>query len=241
MEPAPQFDRGLILIPTPIQDGIPLEPVALALLESASKDPDALILIEDHKVARNRWIKWGLSRESIDRFRPFNEHTEEKAITGLIQELRSGKRAVLMSDGGLPAFYDPGRKLVHACHEAGIKVTATPFPNSIALSIALSGFDHSEFHFCGFPPAESDLRKKWLERISQSQDCTLVMMDTPYRLQSLLKDLAASPLKSRRVFLATELNSPAERLFRGKVSEMLKMIGELNKVEFVIVLDGARS
>jgi 16S rRNA (cytidine1402-2'-O)-methyltransferase len=146
-----------------------------------------------------------------------------------------------MSDGGLPAFYDPGKRLVHACHEAGIKVTATPFPNSIALSIALSGFEHSEFHFCGFPPAESDARRKWIERISQSHDCTLVMMDTPYRLQTLLKDLAASPLKSRKIFLATELNSPNEALFRGKISDVQKMIGELNKVEFVIVLEGTRT
>lgn len=232
---------GLTLIPTPLQEGLPLEPVALAWLKVASTQPETLLLIEEHKAARTRWLRWGLPREAIDRFICYNEHSSEKILPETLSSLKSGCNALLMSDGGLPAFCDPGRNLVDACHEAGIRVTSSPFPNSIALSIALSGFDHREFHFCGFLPASSAERKKALETISRNQTSTLVLMDTPYRLQTLLSDIAGSSLKMRRIFLATELNGPGEALYRGRIEEILKKTSGSKKLEFVAVIESVRS
>ncbi len=237
MAQAERFKKGLILIPTPLEESLPLEPVALELLHLASSDPNALILVEEHKVARNRWIKWGLPRERIDSFVIFNEHTAKSEEKRILEWLRAGKRVFVMSDGGLPAFCDPGMELVNLCHNAGISVTASPFPNSIALALALSGFDHREFHFSGFLPAEAGERKKSLASIAQKYACTVVLMDTPYRLQSLLKDLVDSPLKNRNLFIATSLNSDSERLYRGKPQALLSEIGSLNKVEFMMVLE----
>ena len=144
-----------------------------------------------------------------------------------------------MSDGGLPAFCDPGQTLVNACHEKAIRVTSTPFPNSIALAVALSGFRHQEFYFAGFLPANADERKRALDKISKLSVGPSVIMDTPYRLQSLLKDLAQSQLKNRKVFVATELNKPSERLFRGSLTNVLQEMGSLNRVEFVLLLDAS--
>jgi len=60
--------KELILVPTPIQDDLPLETVAKErLLEDALKD-NVLILVEEHKVGRQRWLKWGLPREAIEKF-----------------------------------------------------------------------------------------------------------------------------------------------------------------------------
>ena len=231
-----RFNKGLILIPTPLEESLPLEPVALEALKSASTDSNALILVEEHKVARNRWIQWGLPRQSVDSFVVFNEHTAKSENQAILEKLKSGKRAFLMSDGGLPAFCDPGMDLVSLCHDSGIPVTATPFPNSIALALALSGYDHREFHFSGFLPAESQERKNALTRISQKYPCTIVLMDTPYRLQTLLKDVADSPLKIRELFIGTSLNTHQERLFRGKPKDLLTELGTLNKIEFVMVI-----
>jgi 16S rRNA (cytidine1402-2'-O)-methyltransferase len=231
---------GLTLIPTPLQEDLPLEPVALEWLRSAAANPQALLLVEEHKAARIRWLHWGLPRESIDRFVCYNEHTSRESMPEVLQKLNDGHPAILISDGGLPAFCDPGRNLVDACHEAGIRVSASPFPNSVALAVALSGFDHGEFHFCGFLPAESVERKRALEKISKTQTCTLVLMDTPYRLQALLSDLASSPLRSRRVFLAVELNGSGETLYRGKIEELIRKTAGSNKLEFVAVLAPAR-
>jgi 16S rRNA (cytidine1402-2'-O)-methyltransferase len=232
------MNEGLTLVPTPLQERLPLEPVALARLQAATLELKTLILVEEHKSARIRWLHWGLPRECIDRFICYNEHTDEKLLPEIMTKLKLGIPAVLLSDGGLPAFCDPGRNLVDACHDAGIRVSATPFPNSIALAVALSGFDHREFHFCGFLPAETTERKKALERISRFP-CPLVLMDTPYRFQALLSDIAGSPLKSRKVFVATELNGEAEALHRGKIEELLRKTAGVKKPEFVVVLDSS--
>ena len=229
------LNAKLVLIPTPISENLSLEPVALALLQDRCLKNEVGILVEDHKVARQRWIQWGLPREAINRFILYNEHTQENKINELILEMKAGKQFFLMSDSGLPAFCDPGQLLVHECHSQSIGVSCTPFPNSIALALALSGFSHREFFFAGFLPAEAQERKLSLERLTRYKT-TLVLMDTPYRLQVLLKDLSQSALKSRSLFLGVNLNSPEEKLYCGSMGEVIKQVGDINKVEFMMVI-----
>src|SRR4051812_39004002 len=102
----------LILVPTPIQEDHPLESVAKDLLLADALKESVLILVEEHKIGRQRWLKWGLPREAIEKFILFNEHTQEKIQSEIIKEIKGGKRAYLLSDCGLPAFCDPGQMLV---------------------------------------------------------------------------------------------------------------------------------
>lgn len=224
----------LILVPTPIADDLPLESVARErLLEDALKD-NVVLLVEEHKVARQRWLKWGLPREAIEKFILFNEHTQEKIQSDIIKELASGKRVYLLSDCGLPAFCDPGSRLVDACHKRRIKVTATPFPNSIALALALSGFSHSRFIFSGFVPVKEPERGQWLKNELKLVE-TLIWMETPYRLGKLLEELVKANAK-REIFLGMDLGSSSEKLLRGGPSELLKVLAPNEKREFVMVL-----
>jgi len=228
----------LILIPTPIHEGIPLESTALQVLKEASEDPNILILVEEHKEARIRWLSWGLPRESINRFILFNEHNQEESTPAILKELKNGKRAVIMSDGGLPAFCDPGQKLVRACHDHQLKVSATPFSNSISLAIALSGIPHHQFHFGGFLPARTEDRKKELESLHQRIHTPLILMDTPYRLHTLLKDLEQSGFRNRKVFLGLNLNAPDEQLYFGALLQVMKDCAETKKAEFILMIEG---
>ncbi len=228
----------LILIPTPLDEALPLEPVAHSLLLNECLNENVILLVEEHKVGRQRWIKWGLPREAIDKFVLFNEHTQEELRTSLVAEIKNGKSAFLMSDGGLPAFCDPGQKLVKACHEKGITVTSSPFPNSISLAVAMSGIDHSRFLFAGFLSSEHSERKKEIEQIA-SRNETVVMMDTPYRLNAIIADIGSSRLKSRKFFLATNLNSVNEKNFYGTFSEIQKASESLHKPEFILVISGS--
>jgi 16S rRNA (cytidine1402-2'-O)-methyltransferase len=227
---------SLILIPTPIHDPLPLEPEALALLQKVALDPEWTLLVEELKTARTRWLRWGLPREAIARFVTLNEHDQADSAKSVLESLKKGGSAVLISDCGLPAFCDPGRILIDACHREGLRVSSTPFPNSVALAVALSGFPHEQFFFAGFLPADSTGRKQALERLSRIEE-TLVIMDTPYRFRALLEDIARSKLQNRQAFVATGLNAPSERLFRGSLSELLVKTGELTKPEFVLVLN----
>ncbi|MCM2349846.1 MAG: SAM-dependent methyltransferase [Bacteriovoracaceae bacterium] len=224
----------LILIPTPIADELPLEPIAHGmLLEDALKE-NVVLLVEEHKVGRQRWIKWGLPREAIEKFQLYNEHTQDKFAPDVIKLLKAGHKVYLLSDCGLPAFCDPGQTLVDLCHKQGIKVTSAPFPNSIALAVALSGFPHSRFSFCGFVPVKDPDRDQWIKAELKRPE-TLVWMETPYRLKKLMNDILKTGTK-REVFLGMDLGGSEEKLLRGPAAYLSKQLAESEKREFVLVI-----
>ena len=229
----------LVLVPTPISDDFPLESVALELLRADALKEDVILLVEEHKVSRQRWLRWGLPREAIEKFELYNEHTSEKMRDEVMKRLLVGKKVYLMSDCGLPAFCDPGQNLVDLCHKRGVRVTSTPFPNSIALAIALSGFSHGRFNFCGFVPLKEPERDNWIKNELKCPD-TLVWMETPYRLKKLLDDLAKTSTK-REIFLAMDLGHQSEKLLRGHIGHILKQLPENEKREFILIIGPLRS
>jgi 16S rRNA (cytidine1402-2'-O)-methyltransferase len=224
----------LVLVPTPLADDLPLEVVALSRLTEDCLKENVNLLVEEHKAARQRWLKWGLPREAIERFQLFNEHTSGELAPQIIRDLQQGRRSYLLSDCGLPAFCDPGQNLVNLCHKKNIKVTSTPFPNSVALAIALSGFSHARFTFCGFVPVKEPQRQQWIKHELKRPE-TLVWMETPYRLKNLL-DLLVESKTSREIFLALDLGSPQELLLRGTPLLVAKTLGVFEKREFVMVI-----
>lgn len=225
----------LVLVPTPIYEALPLEPRALELLIQDCLKEEVLLLVEEHKVGRQRWLSWGLPREAIEKFIVFNEHTHKDVSKDIITRLKSPNTvAYLLSDCGLPAFCDPGQSLVDLCHKSHIQVTATPFPNSIALAMALSGFPHDRFMFCGFVPQKNPERQEWLKKEWKRPE-TLVLMETPYRLKKFLEELneLGGP---RDIFLGMDLGAPTECLLRGKASALLNHPETQGKREFVMVV-----
>lgn len=233
----------LVLVPTPIDESSPLENVAKNLLTDAfNNSPErSIFVVEDLKPARKRWINFGLPREAICHFEQLNEHNQKEfeRENYFIRELKAGKNIFLMSDGGLPAFCDPGQKLVRRAHKENIQVTSTPFCNSVILALALSGFSHDNFFFSGFLPREDVARKKMLENIGNNK-VTTIIMDTPYRLHRLLEEISVIfALKSKRkIFLALDLNSEKEKLILNESArEILEILGSDIKREFVLILE----
>lgn len=224
----------LYLIATPIDEINPLESEAKALMLKACDDTDnSLFLIEDLKPCRRRWIRFGLDRSFIDDFILFNEHTQRDIEQDIISQIQNGKNAYLMSDGGLPAFCDPGQKLVRKCHELGIRVTCTPHSNSISLAVALSGIDCSNFTFAGFPPRKPDERKNYLTNLKKVK-MPKVLMDTPYRLTRLIEE-SLEVFGDTTAFIGMELNGEEEELLYGKLSKLLKKVNGLKK-EFILII-----
>ena len=100
--------------------------------------------------------------------------------------------------------------------------------------MALSGFSHKSFWFEGFLPAKKEFReKRWKELIEN--EATLVLMDTPYRLVKTLEELKTNLKRKREVFLALDLNSEDEELFRGGPNQIIKKLKN-KKREFVLIL-----
>lgn len=229
----------LTLIPTPLSEAGELEPVAFRLLFHASLEDreNSIFVIEDLKPGRRRWLQFKLPREIVDSFVLYNEHTTKVVAAELLGHLKSGKNVYLMSDGGLPAFYDPGVELVAMCHQNNIRVTSTPFCNSVVLALALSGFSHKKFWFEGFLPMENADRITVLKKLL-SQKHTSILMDTPYRLKRVLEELNecwGSNISAKKVFVAMDLNSESESLKLGSPKELLASISDYKR-EFVMVI-----
>ena len=222
----------LILIPTPLDDSSPLEPVAFQRLTKACEDHD-IVAIEDLKPGRRRWISWGLPREKVDTFVLYNEHTSKNHNLELLAAMKKGKNVFLLSDGGLPAFCDPGRELVDLCHDSKIIVTATPFCNSISLAVALSGIVPDRFFFFGFLSLDRNLREFELKRIAQMKEA-VVLMDTPYRLKRLLEEIIEK-CPNRKIFLGLDLNFSTEECLRGDAKNVLADLKDFKR-EFILIL-----
>jgi 16S rRNA (cytidine1402-2'-O)-methyltransferase len=229
----------LTLIPTPLSETGELEPRAFALLNMAAteENENSLFVIEDLKPGRRRWLQFKLPRECIESFVLYNEHTAGVVAKELLGHLQSGKNVFLMSDGGLPAFYDPGIELVKLCHQNHIRVTSTPFFNSVVLALALSGFNHKKFWFEGFLPLDGNERISVLKNLL-AQKYTSILMDTPYRLKRVLEELVeswGSNPASRKIFLAMDLNCETEELRLGSPKELLNSLTNFKR-EFVLII-----
>ncbi len=202
-----------------------------SLLKNSSKS--GIIVFEDPKPARQMWLKNGLPREMIDHFQYLNEHQWEKESHGLLKSIQQGHNVFLMSDGGVPAFCDPGAFLVGQCHERSMTVRMTPFPNSVLQAIALSGYLESQFHFYGFLPKGEEERQALYSKIREERKFLKVVMDTPYRLEKVLTELKEHQFKD--VFLALDLNCLSEEHYRGSPGKILSQLS-LFKREFILVI-----
>lgn len=221
----------LFLIPTPIDEHNSLTVDAKELIES--KLGKAIICVEEIKEGRRRWLRFGLPRETIEEFKLYNEHTRDTLKHELIQALKQKKEVIMMSDCGLPAFCDPGTELVSLCHDNNIKVTSTSYPNSISLAVALSGIYHDQFNFEGFIPLKNPERINKLKNLLSSNQ-TSIIMDTPYRLKSLLEQMCEVN-SGANICLCLDLNKPEEQIIRGSVKYVNSQV-EKSKREFVIVI-----
>lgn len=226
----------LTLIPTPLSETGVLEPVAFERLTTAAslERESSVFVIEDLKPGRRRWLSFKLPRDVVEDFVLYNEHTAKAASADLLKALKEGKNVYLMSDGGLPAFYDPGVELVSLCHQNQIKVTSTPFSNSVALALALSGMNHKKFWFEGFLPLESAERNMVIKKLIKERH-TSIIMDTPYRLKRVLEEMQEAWQSNKRLFVAMDLNTETEELRLGNPTELLSKISDFKR-EFIMIL-----
>ena len=169
-----------------------------------------------------------------------NEHNEKTRTAELVEELKSGKSLALISDAGTPLFYDPGRLLVEAAYRLGAKVTTVPGPSSLMAALVLSSLPIRQFRFVGMLPAKRAERRKAIRALA-SEKMTMVLLDAPYRLQTVLSDLCQALGKERRVVVACNLTMADEKVVRGTLGEVVERFRlRPFKGEYVILIAGAK-
>jgi 16S rRNA (cytidine1402-2'-O)-methyltransferase len=217
----------LNIVTTPIGDYSDMTLRALRTLTECD-----YVVCEEYKEAAKLLRFFDLKKE----LRSVNEHNEKEESDEIFMDIAQGKNIALISDCGTPLFSDPGSILLQMCIEANIKMEFISGANSVLASVVLSGFDISRFYFMGFLSPKADIRKQEIRKL-KFLDKAVVLMDAPYRLKVLLKDIS-DIFEERKIFVAFNITMPQERKFRGTAAAILNEIGEGNlKGEFVIVID----
>lgn len=201
----------LYLIPSPLGDNDPSEVLPATTVATACSL--RCFVVEELRTARRFLSRAGL-KGHIDEleFHVLNEHTtdaEVRALTGLFDSGDVG----LISEAGLPAVADPGAALVALCHRNGIEVVPMVGPSSLMLALMASGLNGQSFAFRGYIPAKTDERKaavKELERMSKALDQSQILIETPYRNDSLMSDLTSMLQPHTRITVAADITLPTQ-------------------------------
>ena len=166
------------------------------------------------------------------------QFNEAKRSEEILERLARGEKVALVTDAGSPGISDPGERVVKAAVAAGFRVEPVPGPSAVVAALTASGLPTEEFHFIGFLPHKSGQRHKVLQRV-KDLTATLVIYESPYRIEKLLGELQEL-FAGRRVVLARELTKKFEEYLRGTPSELLQVCRQRSlRGEFVVVVEGA--
>ncbi|HEX2866029.1 MAG TPA: 16S rRNA (cytidine(1402)-2'-O)-methyltransferase [Ignavibacteriales bacterium] len=226
------MDNGkLYLVSTPIGNYDDITLRALNTLKSAD-----FIICEEFKEARRLLSQYKIEKELLS----LNEHNENEGANDILLRIVQGESAALISDCGTPLFSDPGHLLVDLCISQKIDVVPVPGANSLLPALTASGFDFEKFYFYGWLSPKKDERRAELVKLKAVNE-VIVLMDTPYRLKTLLQDVEKVFGAGLRVALGYNLTMKDEKFFRGTVSQVLETAEKRQlKGEFVLVINNKR-
>jgi 16S rRNA (cytidine1402-2'-O)-methyltransferase len=219
----------LFLVATPIGNWEDITLRALRVLKEVD-----LVVYEERKEGSRLLRHYGIDKpvESL------NEHNEAAASSIILDRLRSGTSVALISDAGTPVFSDPGQVLVRKAIQARINVVPIPGASSLLPALVVSGFPIKEFVFQGFLSPKRERRIAELQKLKRELR-TVVLMEAPYRLTQLVRDIADVFGTTRRICVAFDLTLPTEAIFHGTAPELYKQFAkEERKGEFVLLIEG---
>lgn len=223
----------LYLVATPIGNYEDITFRAITVLKNAD-----VIVLEERNEGMRLLGHLKIATDQIEVL-TLNEHNEAAASFHIIDRLKAGKNVAVISDAGTPVFSDPGKILVQKAIANKITIVSIPGASSLVPALVLSGFPINNFLFYGFLSPKRNRRIAELKEL-RNEKRTFVLMDTPYRLVSLMRDIADVLGDSRRVCIAMNLTMPNELVLRGTAAELYEVAAKQNlKGEFVVVVEGS--
>ena len=219
----------LYVVPTPVGN---LEDITFRALRTL-KEAD-LILAEDTRTS-SVLLKHYDIHTPLRSHHKFNEH---QTVDTVAEQIRSGMQVALISDAGTPAISDPGFLLVRTCVENGIEVVCLPGATAFVPALVDSGLPNDRFVFEGFLPQKKG-RKTRLEHM-QTEQRTMIVYESPFRLQKTLEQLAEYLGGERRASVSREISKVHEQTVRGTLAELAQHFKDVPpKGEIVICIAGA--
>lgn len=219
----------LYVVGTPIGN---MEDVTFRQLETL-KSVD-FIIAEDTRVTLKLLNRYDIKKTLIS----YHKHSGENCAVSIMERIRNGEDAAIVTDAGMPCISDPGEELVKLCAENGVDVKVVPGPSAVISALAVSGLSTSRFSFEGFLSVNKKQRYKHLESI-KNDTRTLIFYEAPHKLRNTLEDFLKY-FGDRKISLCRELTKVYEEVLRMTISEAITYYESRNpKGEYVLVIEGA--
>lgn len=230
----------LYLIPSPLGDSL-IADIApqrnLYIIQSLKH-----FVVEEVTTARRFLSKAGLKGmiEGLN-FYELNEHTDPSVGSGYVKLLLEGNDVGLISEAGLPAVADPGSILVAAAHAHGIKVVPLVGPSSLMMALMASGLQGQNFAFNGYLPVREQPRKsriRELEGLSKRLGQSQIFIETPYRNDSLFRDILDTCNYRTMLTIAVNITLPSEYIKTRSIAQWREENIKIGKNPCVFILLG---
>ena len=171
----------------------------------------------------------------------FHDYNEERQTARLLDRLRTGETAALVSDAGTPLISDPGYRIVHEARQEKIQVIPIPGPSALIAALSVSGLPTDRFRFEGFLPSRAGARRKCLQALAE-ETATLVFYESSHRIGDSLRDMRDIFGETREAVVARELTKTFETILAGSLDEIVAIVEkdpDQSRGEFVIMVHGA--
>ncbi len=227
----------IFIIPTPISDTDPKSVLPDMVIQTLHNLDT--FFVENIRTARRFLSSIGVKNIQDLTFEIMDKNTDQQSLERMIQIVKNGKDAGIMSEAGCPGIADPGSGITRLAHKNGIKVIPFTGPSSIFLALMASGFNGQNFQFHGYLPIDREARKKSLldlERMVYTKNQTQIFMETPYRNNQILDALLKILKPETLLCVAADISSENEFIKTQPVSIWRKQIPDIHKKPVMFLL-----
>lgn len=165
----------------------------------------------------------------------YHAHNEHRKTADILDRIAAGAKVALLTDAGMPVVSDPGYLLVRDAVARGITPIVIPGVSAVTTAAAAAGLPMAEFLFAAYLPQKGQKRQTELRRLLAACS-TVILFESPHRVDKLLADLAAVA-PAADIALLRELTKLHEEQLRGTAPELIAATqGRTWKGEFTVVI-----
>ena len=232
------IETALYLIPVPLSD-VSTDSVLPAHNTHIVREIKHFI-VENVRSAR-RFLKKCDREIDIDSltFYTLNGHTRSEDIASFLEPLKGGRPMGVISEAGCPAIADPGADVVAIAQQLRLRVIPLVGPSSIIMSLMGSGFNGQSFAFHGYLPidaAERSRKFKEMELDIRKGDQTQIFIETPYRNNRLVAEMAKTLPKTLRLCVASDISGERESIITRPIGDWGRMKYDYDKIPTIFLL-----
>lgn len=220
----------LFIVPTPIGNLEDMTFRAVRVLEEAD-----FILAEDTRTSGKLLKHYEITTQMYSH----HMHNEHKTLQMIVDRIKHGENAALISDAGTPAISDPGFLLTRACVEANIEVDCLPGATAFVPALVNSGLPNDKFVFEGFLPVKKG-RQTRLKLLAE-ETRTMIFYESPHKLLKTLQHLIDYFGEETQASVSREISKMHEETQRGSLQEVLNYYTQKPpKGEIVLIVEGKK-